>query len=119
MTNTNVAQDLDKATVPQVLARLLLVQQERHLPDPVDVMTRSERGTVDLRFKAQADMEAWLTALGGRPELIRSATRVNGAVHVWAERRWNGWMIDLEAATAPVTVLDSDTVAGLQAVSAQ
>lgn len=118
MTETNAnSKSLYAATGPQILAHLLLLQQRHALPDWTGLEVRSGRKTVDLRFTAPADVEAWAVGMGRDPKHINRSDRSDGTTHAWIVVQLGVWNIDCEGITAPSSKLDAETVAGLEAVA--
>lgn len=125
MSTTTQPNDTAKpATVPQILARLILIQQGRELPDPISLEANADHQRAEVKVRDRAAFDSWLDAVGGRQADINSARRVDGTVLSWAIAwGWHGeWRVSVElteAAAAEPTMLDADTVAGLEAVAAE
>lgn len=115
-TNGN-SKSLYAATGPQILAHLLLLQQRHTLPDWNALEVRAGRQSVDLRFASPVDVERWAVAMGRDPKRINHSTRTDGSVHAWIVVQLGSWKIDCEGTTAPSSTLDTETVAGLEAVA--
>ncbi len=122
MSNTNANDPGGTATVPQILARLILLQQGNDLPDPRSMEASEDHLRVEIRVRDRAAFDAWLAALGGRQENVQSGARSRGDVLYWVLLwEWHGqWRVSVElaeAAPAPPGKLDADTVAGLEDIA--
>ncbi len=119
MSNTNANDPGGTATVPQILARLILLQQGNDLPDPRSMEAHGDHQRVEVRVRDRAAFDRWLAAIGGRQDDIQSGARGDGSVLTWVlVWGWHGeWRVSVELNETPPAPLDADTVAGLEEIA--
>lgn len=110
----------DRATVPQILADLILLGQRVGLPDPVELGASQTNDIATIELGSRDDLHAWLIALGGEGRINTHGFGQNKLLHSDCDlitRR--GWPLTLSAVTSVPedSPLDAETVAGLEAVA--
>ncbi len=127
MSDTN-ATSKTRASVPQILARVLLLQQEHKLPNPHGVAADDDDeqfGHLRIDLDARTALDRWIEVAGLQHEEIKH-TRYDGDRHgYWIHvLNWPapGWAVQLKAILQdPETTtaeLDAETVASLEEIAA-
>lgn len=91
-----------RATVPQILADLLVLGHDLRLPDPID-MNAMSNGIVTIGLSSREGLDAWNAALGGDTPTSQLLQAPRLAAGKWLHNSWIrgrlGWNIGLSAQT--------------------
>ncbi len=108
----------DRASVPQILAHLILVGQRHNLPDPVQMQANAGNNIASIDLGSREDLLAWIVALGGQGKINTQTYGHAQLLHTDRELlAHRGWDFQLGATTsAPeASVLDGETLTELEA----
>jgi hypothetical protein len=105
-----------RASVPQMLADLILFGQRNELPDPLMMQAREQNQGVEVQLPDRSAIDAWNAALGGE---VRSRPWGSGLLHT-SHVRHNDWWVHLSAITSSEkpSALGAETAAALEQVAA-
>ncbi len=122
MSSTENNDPAPTATVPQILARLILLGQGLDLPDPKSMDAHADHMRVEIRVRDRAAFNSWIAAIGGGQADVQGpgVPRSDGTALWWAlVWEWHaGWRVSVEFADTVAKPLDADTVAGLEEIAA-
>lgn len=110
------------ATVPQILAHLILIGQRASLPDPESVAARGGIRIASIDLHSREDLLAWLLALGAKGEIASQPAATNPGATLYTDKEvieHRGWSFQLSAigSSSEATPLDADTVAVLEVIA--
>lgn len=115
----------ERLSVLAVATQIVLMQADRQLPEPLTLDITSSNTFINIRLTSRADVDAWITALGGKAAAgdsqILDKPGDDGrplTLHTNSTRNWGGWYVYLTATVAePSSAVDADALAQLRALA--